>query len=351
MCNNLFIILLLQFYGSFLTCNDTQKQDSVVVTGIFIPYQNLAQEPSRIANPTKVVYWNQEQLGRSIFYTVTSNQNQYEISTLTNNTGPTIPLRTNISASRSELPTLNSNNQKHYGNKKNTILKITVLPPFWNFWWFWVLITLSFFLLIYGGYNVWFKVFYGQNFSAKNDEGPLSVEIQNAEPLDADRKQESPEPHLSEFSGQQLREELHSKHKELATYTLHTIHKNQLLELLKMHLLQLMKNVEYTEAKEFKKLVQMIDDSFDLDKEWEGFRMSFDHVYRGFVTKLRATSPQLTSNDVRLCSLYKMGLSSKEIATILGISLNSLKVARYRLRKKLSLAPEIDLKEFLNSLM
>jgi DNA-binding CsgD family transcriptional regulator len=46
-----------------------------------------------------------------------------------------------------------------------------------------------------------------------------------------------------------------------------------------------------------------------------------------------------------LMSLLKMNLSSKEIANILNISMEGVKKARYRLRKKLNLSTEESLQE------
>lgn len=50
--------------------------------------------------------------------------------------------------------------------------------------------------------------------------------------------------------------------------------------------------------------------------------------------------PEVSNNDLRLMSLLKLNLSSKEIANILNISVEGVKKARYRLRKKLNLNTE-----------
>jgi DNA-binding CsgD family transcriptional regulator len=43
-----------------------------------------------------------------------------------------------------------------------------------------------------------------------------------------------------------------------------------------------------------------------------------------------------SKNEMRLISLMKMNLTSKEIADIIGISADGIKKARYRLRKKIN---------------
>nr|NQU91355.1 hypothetical protein [Bacteroidota bacterium] len=57
--------------------------------------------------------------------------------------------------------------------------------------------------------------------------------------------------------------------------------------------------------------------------------------------------PNLTQNELKLCSYLRMNLSTKEIAQMLNISLESVTTKRYRLRKKLQLENEENLVEFI----
>ena len=65
--------------------------------------------------------------------------------------------------------------------------------------------------------------------------------------------------------------------------------------------------------------------------------------------KLKAQYGDFSNTEWRLISLMKMNLSSKDIANILRISTNGVKKARYRLRKKMDLASEMDLQDYLIS--
>lgn len=60
--------------------------------------------------------------------------------------------------------------------------------------------------------------------------------------------------------------------------------------------------------------------------------------------------PQLNINDKRLCAYLKMGLSSKEIAPLLNMSVRSVEMTRYRLRKKMGLERETNLATFLQKI-
>jgi DNA-binding CsgD family transcriptional regulator len=55
--------------------------------------------------------------------------------------------------------------------------------------------------------------------------------------------------------------------------------------------------------------------------------------------------------EVQVANLIKVGKRNKEIASILGISLNTVTTYRYRLRTKLGLKQEkVNLRSFLSSI-
>jgi len=81
---------------------------------------------------------------------------------------------------------------------------------------------------------------------------------------------------------------------------------------------------------------------------WEEFEVRFQGVHTDFYTKLREKFPDLTTNEIRLCAFFRLNMTTKEIAAITYQSLNSIKVARYRLRKKLKLNQQENLISFLS---
>ncbi|GAB3885851.1 tetratricopeptide repeat protein [Spirosoma agri] len=146
-----------------------------------------------------------------------------------------------------------------------------------------------------------------------------------------------------ELKNQQLEEEnlkgqLDLKGKELTTHTLQIIQKNQVLEELKGDLNAILKDEKRDQKKQLRQLVEKINLNFSQDKYWVDFRTIFDQVHPHFFTQLTQRFPDLTATDLRLIALLKMNISSADIATLLGISLDSLRVSRYRLRKKIGLA-------------
>jgi hypothetical protein len=70
---------------------------------------------------------------------------------------------------------------------------------------------------------------------------------------------------------------------------------------------------------------------------WDEFKMRFAEVHTDFYDKLIGCHPTLTENDLRLCAFIKLKMSTKEIAAVTNHPVNSVKVSRKRLRKKLQL--------------
>lgn len=138
---------------------------------------------------------------------------------------------------------------------------------------------------------------------------------------------------------------LQFKEKELTTHALHLAHKNEVLLDLKSQLKELKSGTD--NSRSFQKVINAINLDINNDNNWEQFRTYFEDVHKDFNSKVKRTFPEVTSNDLRLMSLLKMNLSSKEIANILNISSEGVKKARYRLRKKLSLSTEESLQELI----
>jgi DNA-binding CsgD family transcriptional regulator len=85
------------------------------------------------------------------------------------------------------------------------------------------------------------------------------------------------------------------------------------------------------------------------NEQWDEFRKLFDKVHKGFLNNLRRKRPDLTPADIRFIALTKLRLSSKEMASMLGVSPGTIRIYKFRLRKKLGLDKE-DIEDFINKL-
>ena len=146
---------------------------------------------------------------------------------------------------------------------------------------------------------------------------------------------------------QELRQELEYKNKELTSYTINFIQKNELMEELKESISQLKESSDAAVSKKLNSLNRLVDSSFNIDKDWEDFRLHFEQVHQDFFKLLKERCPELSSGELKLCALIKLNMNMKEAAAILGISPESVKTARYRLRKKFELSREESLVDYI----
>jgi len=141
---------------------------------------------------------------------------------------------------------------------------------------------------------------------------------------------------------QKTEEVLMVKNKELTTSTLQAIEKEELLKETKEELIKQKKNPNPTEIG---KIIKRIEHSVQLS--WEEFELRFMAVNQGFYEKLKTQFPNLSQNDHKTCALIKLNFSSKDIAKLLGISVESVHTSRYRIRKKMNLSRSINLEDYI----
>lgn len=140
--------------------------------------------------------------------------------------------------------------------------------------------------------------------------------------------------------------ELAYKNKELATMASRLIERNAFTNQLRTYLDQNPTSNQSLLHDLKKQLSYQEQATVDLQE----FRLYIDEVNQDFFFKLESSAPELTDKDKRLCALFRMEMNVKEIASINNVSENAIRTAKHRIRKKLNLADEIELEQFLKSI-
>ncbi|WP_432714112.1 helix-turn-helix transcriptional regulator [Pedobacter sp.] len=145
-----------------------------------------------------------------------------------------------------------------------------------------------------------------------------------------------------------LQTELASLKRELANSALSLIYKNELLQKISIELGQLKDlNGNLLPEERYRKILKMIDDASNDEQDWTLFEKTFNEAHENFFKKIKQQHPHLVPNDLKLCAFLHMNMSSKEIASLLNISLRGVEIRRYRLRKKLQVPHDQNLVAFL----
>jgi DNA-binding CsgD family transcriptional regulator len=156
---------------------------------------------------------------------------------------------------------------------------------------------------------------------------------------------------IAKVRNEQLQADLASKSRELANSAMNIVYKNELLQKISHEMTQLKDSSgKRLSADQLRKIQKVIDDGMSDERDWNLFESSFNEAHESFFKKLKAQHPDLVPNDLKLCAYLRMNMNSKEMASLLNISLRGVEIRRYRLRKKLNLEHDKNLVEFLMEL-
>jgi tetratricopeptide (TPR) repeat protein len=144
-----------------------------------------------------------------------------------------------------------------------------------------------------------------------------------------------------------LAEDLGFRNKELMTFTLSFAQKNNILQEIRQEMQEIAINLDKPAQKRLGRLVNQVDIALKTEDDWEEFKLYFEKTHSGFFEKLKTDFNELSNSELRLCALTRLNMNTKEIADILGISPDSVRMARYRLRKKLNLNTDDNLMDLI----
>jgi len=143
---------------------------------------------------------------------------------------------------------------------------------------------------------------------------------------------------------------LENARKQLENYLENIRTKNQLLEELQGQIEQHRSDQQVgikPQAIDIELASRIEQASLITEDGWLEFTNLVEQVHQHFFTKLNVIFPNLTPAEVRLITLIKLKFSIKESASMLGISADSVRKARYRLKKKLSIEEDNSLDEMI----
>jgi ligand-binding sensor domain-containing protein/DNA-binding CsgD family transcriptional regulator len=220
----------------------------------------------------------------------------------------------------------------------NTILQntanytFTILKPWYRtnlacFVYFLLLLVLAYFI------HKAYRNFYQKQKEKLIEENNLLLEIKELEN----------EQQLMKLRNEQLSQDVDNKNRELAVSTMSLNSKNELLAFIKEDL----KKTTQNDSNNIKSVISTINKNITEEDSWNVFKEAFDNADKDFLKRIKQLHPVLTPNDLRLCAYLRLNLSSKEIAPLFNISVRSVEIKRYRLRKKMDLQHEIGLVEYI----
>lgn len=155
------------------------------------------------------------------------------------------------------------------------------------------------------------------------------------------------EKEIYRLRAEQLELDMEHKRRELTAMALNMIQKNTLLENVTEQVKLLTKTPGDESRRVARGVLNQLSESRQSDEAWKEFESQLTHLQGDFVRILSERFPSLSTTEVRICSLLKINLSTKEIAEMMGTSVRTIENHRYRIKKKIDPDSERTLVSFL----
>lgn len=97
-------------------------------------------------------------------------------------------------------------------------------------------------------------------------------------------------------------------------------------------------------------LLLKLQQQISTENKFSVLKDKIDEINRGFDEKIITQYPNLTKTEREVCSLLRLNLSIKEIASIRNATSDSVKAVRYRIRKKMEVPKHQELEYFIQNL-
>jgi len=162
-----------------------------------------------------------------------------------------------------------------------------------------------------------------------------------------EKQQLETQQEIDRLAQKNLEEKLEHKKRELSLAAMHAINKNEILTKVKDSLDDLKVKRGREAVPIIAQINREISSSFNIEADWESFKLHFESVHQDFFRNLLNKFPDLTTEELKLCAYLRINLNSKEISQILNITPVAVNKRRNRLRKKIMLDQVADLVKFM----
>lgn len=133
--------------------------------------------------------------------------------------------------------------------------------------------------------------------------------------------------------------------KELLVGAMHLNQKNELLA-------NLTDQIKQESVSSLQSINAAIKENLMLDKDFEQFKNNLQNLHPEFFGKLQQYADgKLTALDMKYCAYIYMKLSSKQIASTMHVEQKTVRMTKYRIKKKLGLDKDTDLDSFIENII
>ena len=152
------------------------------------------------------------------------------------------------------------------------------------------------------------------------------------------------------LKNEQLQSDVDSKKRDLSDFALNLTQNQTWAKVLKTKIEDIKLAPTKSKDKLIEDLEQEIKNKVSFDSDTKDFFERVDKLSDAFYSQLSTNYPNLSKNEIRLCSFIRLKMDSRSIANLQNITIASLNTSRYRVRKKLDLSEDTDLNSFIQNI-
>lgn len=179
----------------------------------------------------------------------------------------------------------------------------------------------------------------------------LKYHLRNLQREEQQRKEserQAEEQRIHRMKNELLEAELQNKNNELTLQTSALVKRNQAIRSFLDELERQKETLgDRYPNKLYARMRSLMEEALNDQADWLQFETYFNSAHQHFMERLRQQYADITAGDLRICCLLRMNLSTKEIASLLNVSVRAVELRRYRLRKRLALEGDTNLVDFL----
>jgi DNA-binding CsgD family transcriptional regulator len=151
------------------------------------------------------------------------------------------------------------------------------------------------------------------------------------------------------LQNEQLEENLEARRKELVSSVMQLMQRNSLITEVADVLREIWPRAIARNKPNLKQALRLLENEKN-SFAWDEFDTRFRQVNSEFYQRLNKQFPNLTPNEQKLCGFLYLNMTTKDITNLTMVSQEAVRVARYRLRKKLNLSRDQSLSAYLRQL-
>lgn len=150
---------------------------------------------------------------------------------------------------------------------------------------------------------------------------------------------------LNEQEKRRIQQEVEAAKEQLQMFTKSLVKKTELIEQME-HQMQ-NNNASASQQETISTLSSL---TILTEADWDKFKQLFEKIYPLFFQQLKAKAPDITLAEQRMAALTRLQLTTRQMASMQGVSTDSVHKTRQRLRQRLGVSNEINLEEYLSGI-